>query len=288
MLRMKNVLCMLLMILGMVTAGETPLKIASLHPLLSEMAERIGGEHVEVVNLFPANGDLHSFAPTGGDVAKAAGAQLLLACGKGVEPYLADLYDAIPAATGVLELGTMVADVRVPGTKFADPHWWNTPDNMKRASRMLLSALVQLAPEREKDFSANRAAYAVEMDELNRTARMKLSRIPHANRALVTGHAAMCHFCKAYNFTPIAIQGIARESEGDPASLAKLLADLRSRNARCIFTEVNASPRMLQVIAEQLGIPTAPLVMDGIYSAAPGYKAMFLYNINTICEHLGK
>ena len=159
---------------------------------------------------------------------------------------------------------------------------------MKRASRTVLAAMVQAAPQHEATFTDGQKAYASTMDRLSRTARQRLSRIPRDARYLVTGHAAMCHFCKAYNLTPVAIQGIAKESEGDTATLAALLADLRSKKTRCIFTEVNASPRMLQVIAEQLGIPTAPLVMDGIYPAAQDYESMFLHNIETICKHLGK
>ncbi len=285
---MRKIVCMLLMMLGIAIADAAPLRVASLHPLLSEMARAMGGEHVEVVDLFPANGELHGFNPTGRDLAAAAGARLLLACGKGVEPYLADLRDSLPAATTIVEAGKDIPEVLVPGTRFRDPHWWNTPDNMKRASRTVLAAMVQAAPQHEATFTAGQKAYASTMDRLSRTARQRLSRIPRDARYLVTGHAAMCHFCKAYNLTPVAIQGIAKESEGDTATLAALLADLRSKKTRCIFTEVNASPRMLQVIAEQLGIPTAPLVMDGIYPAAQDYESMFLHNIETICKHLVK
>lgn len=285
---MRKIVCMLLMMLGIAVADAAPLRVASLHPLLSEMARAMGGEHVEVVDLFPANGELHGFNPTGRDLAAAAGARLLLACGKGVEPYLADLRDSLPAATTIVEAGKDIPEVQVPGTRFRDPHWWNTPDNMKRASRTVLAAMVQAAPQHVATFTAGQKAYASTMDRLSRTARQRLSRIPRDARYLVTGHAAMCHFCKAYNLTPVAIQGIAKESEGDTATLAALLADLRSKKTRCIFTEVNASPRMLQVIAEQLGIPTAPLVMDGIYPAAQDYESMFLHNIETICKHLVK
>ncbi len=285
---MRKIVCMLLMMLGIAIADAAPLRVASLHPLLSEMARAMGGEHVEVVDLFPANGELHGFNPTGRDLAAAAGARLLLACGKGVEPYLADLRDSLPAATTIVEAGKDIPEVQVPGTRFRDPHWWNTPDNMKRASRTVLAAMVQAAPQHEATFTAGQKAYASTMDRLSRTARQRLSRIPRDARYLVTGHAAMCHFCKAYNLTPVAIQGIAKESEGDTATLAALLADLRSKKTRCIFTEVNASPRMLQVIAEQLSIPTAALVMDGIYPAAQDYESMFLHNIETICKHLVK
>ena len=47
---MRKMLCMLLMTLGIAVLQAAPLKIASLHPLLSEMARSIGGEQVETMS----------------------------------------------------------------------------------------------------------------------------------------------------------------------------------------------------------------------------------------------
>lgn len=279
---MKRILCMLLAVLCLAAAQGAPVKVASLHPLLSEMASVVGGKDIKVVNLFPENGELHAFTPGSGELSAAAGARLLLACGKGVEPYLDDLRESLPSKTRVLELGATIPDVMVPGSGQADPHWWNNPENMKRASRALLAALAEAAPAREKQFAANQRKYAEGMDKLMRIGKLQLGGIPQERKLLVTGHAAMCHFCKAFNFTPIAIQGIAKESEGDPASLAALLAELRQKQVRCIFTEANDSPRMLQAIADQLGVPTKRLVMDGINPSMRTYELIFLYNVGVI------
>ncbi len=262
---MKTLLTLLLALLPcLALAQAAPLKLASLHPLMSEMAEAVGGERVQVVDLFPENGSLHAFEPTAAELAAAAGARLMLACGKGVEPYLNGLRESLPAHTRLLELGATVPDIRLPGSERVDPHWWNAPANMKRASRALLAALTELDPAGANTYRAGQRAYAATMDRLTRETMLLLRHIPQEKRVLVTGHAAMCHFCAAFNFTPLPIHGIAMESEGDPATLARLLAELREKQVACIFAEANASPRALQTIAEQLGINCRPLVMDGI------------------------
>ncbi|MBQ4636232.1 MAG: zinc ABC transporter substrate-binding protein [Akkermansia sp.] len=283
---MKTIWCMVLMLfgLGMVQAAE--LKIASLHPLLSEMARNIGGDAVEVVDLFPENGDLHSFAPGSKQLAASADADMLLACGKGIEPYLAELAQSMRPETVIVGLGRDIPNVYLPNSHRPDPHWWNTPENMKRASRTLLAYLEQAAPAKSTQFAAAQKKYAASMDTLTRKARLQFSRIPQPRRYLVTGHAALCHFCKEFNFTPITIHGISKESEGDTATLAHLLTDLRSKDVRCIFTEVGASPKILEVIAEQLGVPTAPLVLDGIFPGQQSYEKLFLHNVDTISKHL--
>lgn len=283
---MKTIWCFVLMLFGLGAAQAAELKIASLHPLLSEMARNIGGEAVEVVDLFPANGDLHSFAPGSKQMAAAANADMLLACGKGIEPYLAELAESMPEDTVILGLGRDIPHVYLPNSRRADPHWWNTPENMKRASRTLLATLSQLAPAQQATFTAGQKKYAATMDALTRKARLQFSRIPQNRRYLVTGHAAMCHFCEEFGFTPITIHGISKESEGDTATLAALLSDLRAKDVRCIFTEVGASPKILEVIAEQLGVPTAPLVLDGVFPGQQSYEKLFMHNVNTISKHL--
>lgn len=264
---------------------DKPLKVASLHPLLSEMARSIGGEAIQVVDLFPPAADLHSFTPTGADIAAAAGSRLLLACGKGVEPYLRDLRDSLPPSTAVLELGAAVPDVLTPGeVATPDPHWWSSPANMKRASLALAAALQQVVPSEAQSIDARRQAWAAEMDALTRRARLELTRIPAAQRVLVTEHAAMCHFCAEFHFTPIPVQGVAQESEGDTARLARLLAELRARGVSCLFADAGDSPRFLQNLATQLGAQLRPLYMDGASpSGEPlSYEEMFLHNVRAI------
>ncbi len=284
---MKFLLSLLLVpLLCLTLAQAAPLKVASLHPLLSEMAEALGAERVKVVDLFPENGSLHAFEPTSGELSAAAGARLMLACGKGVEPYLEDLRDSLPKRTRLLELGATVPDVTLPGSDHKDPHWWNSPTNMKRASRSLLAALVELDPAGEAVYRQNQKAYAARMDKLHVQALLFLRSIPQEKRILVTGHAAMCHFCRDFRFTPIPIHGIAMESEGDTASLARLLAELRQKQVPCIFTEASASPRALDTIAAQIGARTLPLVMDGISAQLGSYDKLFSYNLAMILSGL--
>ncbi len=283
---MNKVLYGFMMMLLCALGAQGGLKIASLHPLLSDMARQVGGDAVEIVDLFPENGELHAFEPTAADVAAAAGAQLVLACGKGVEPYLEDLRDSLPARTQIIELGRTVPDVYLPGLYITDPHWWNSPIAMKRASRALRTALEQVAPEQKATFAKGQRAYSSLMDTLTREARLAFMGIPQQNRVLVCSHAAMMHFCEAFDFSAIAVHGIAQESEGDTATLALLLARLRSRAIPCLFYGVNESPKVLQTIARQVGANTRPLVLDGIYPEAPTYAAMFRFNIRNIAEGL--
>ena len=284
---MKKLVCAVMLTLCTLST-QAVTKVASLHPLLSDMARQVGGDAVEVVNLFPENGELHAFEPTAADVAAASGARLVLACGKGVEPYLEDLRDSLPERTQVIELGNSIPEVCLPGSKVADPHWWNSPTAMKRASRALRSALERVAPADKATFARGQRAYAAQMDTLVREAKLAFAAIPHENRVLVCSHAAMSHFCKDFGFTALAVHGIAQESEGDTASLARILAELRSKSVPCLFYGVNEPPKVLRTIATQVGAKALPLALDGINPATPTYAELFRFNVKNIVEGLSR
>lgn len=281
------------------------IEVAALHPLLGDLARHIGGDRVAVVDLMQPGSNLHHFEPTAREMAAAASAQLVLATGKNMEPYLQRLRDALPSRAHIVELGDAVPDAAVPSDERHqhaecgehhsedccdhgpnDPHWWHTPANMKRAGRRLASVLAEIDPGHAEEYRARAREWNREMDALDAEARVALDAIPPEQRILVTGHASMCHFCEAYGFVPIAAQGISMQDEGHTSGLADLLARLRACGARAIFTEINASPKMLDTIAEQLGIPTFPLITDGNDAKHRDFASMFRYNVAAIVRGL--
>ncbi len=262
------------------------IKIASLHPVLSDMARSVGGDAVEVVNLFPQGANLHSFDPSTAQLAAAAQAEFILACGKNIEPYLPKLRDSLPSSTTIIELGKDIPDVMLPASQVPDPHWWNSPANMKRATQTLLSTLIQHDPSKKQQYEQGAQAYTKLLDELSRTAKISFARIPQQKRVLVTGHAAMSHFCKEFNFIAVPLFGVSKESEGDTASLAILLKQLRRREVSCIFTELTSSPKMLENIAREIGASTRPINMDGVHQIHSDYASIFRDNVRAISEGL--
>lgn len=287
-------------------------KIAALHPLLGDMARQIGGNHVEVADLLKPNGNLHTFEPTSQDIARAAGSRLILASGKNLEPYLPSLQDSFKNSNPpclLLDLGEKIPDVAAADEGEADahnhdhdhehgedctcghgpndPHWWQTPANMKRAARQLSSAFSKIDPAHANDYKSNLTAWNRKMDALDAWARVELAKVPENKRVLAIGHAAMNHFCQEYGFKEIHIQGISREDESNPARLASTLQEMRKQGIPAIFPEYASSPKSLEQIAKSLNIPLAkPLITDGLAPDATTFEAMFRRNVETIVSGL--
>ena len=122
------------------------LKVATLHPMVTDLAREVGGSHVTVFPLMKAGEDIHLFRPSSADMAKARSADILLASGKGLELYLPRLKEALGDSTRVVEAGSVVRSVKLSAkdavfaccprcaTGSIDPHWWHSVSGMKKAA----------------------------------------------------------------------------------------------------------------------------------------------------------
>ena len=82
-----------------------PLKVASLHPIVADLARQVGGAHVEVIEILKPGADIHHFEPASKDIAAMRGAKILLASGKELETYLGKLRDSLGAEIKLVEIG---------------------------------------------------------------------------------------------------------------------------------------------------------------------------------------
>ncbi|MDB6005709.1 MAG: periplasmic solute binding protein, partial [Prosthecobacter sp.] len=140
-------------------------KVASLHPILADLAQQVGGANVEVVEILKPGADIHHFEPAPKDLAEMRGAKLLLASGKGLESFLDKLRDSLGAGVKLVEVGAKIPSIPFEehhheehGEKehaekdkdhdehdhhhgSEDPHWWHSAENMKRAARIVADEL---------------------------------------------------------------------------------------------------------------------------------------------------
>lgn len=276
-------------------------EVASLHPLLADMARQIGGDKVTVIELIGPDDNPHEFDPSPQVLRKANNAKLFLASGKGLESaYLDQLKDSLNPDQKVIELGrrvhSLVAADGNPApccahhayTGVIDPHWWHDPDNMRRAARDLSDALGEIDPENEDYYRSRTQAYRDKLALLDDWVQIQVEAIPPKNRILGTSHLAFGYFCNRYDFVAVGIQGLNREDSAAPRSLAGIIEYLRENRVQALFPDVGENPKSLAAIADESGIALAePLYADG--SGLPegmGYEEMMRYNVNAITSAL--
>jgi zinc/manganese transport system substrate-binding protein len=273
------------------------LKVATLHPLLSDLAHQVGGDRIEVIDLIGRNGDPHHFEPTPDNLQRAAGATLYLASGMGLESYLDSLRGIVGAKAAIVEIGKDLPSIEGECDHEGhdhgdheheiDPHWWHSIDLFRRATTITAASFAQADPAGAATYAKNAAVYRAKLDELERWTRKEIARVPRTRRHLATAHAAFGYFCKDHGFDPIPVQGVNREQMPDPKKLAALIAELKEHQVGAIFPEKESNPKILQALTRDTGIKLGePLIADG--STAESYEAMVRHNVTAIVAGLAK
>ncbi|MEM1296348.1 MAG: metal ABC transporter substrate-binding protein, partial [Verrucomicrobiota bacterium] len=255
------------------TAG---LKVATLHPLISDLARQVGGSKVTVVSLMPTGADPHAFTPTPGQLASITDAQLILASGKGMETFLPKLRDNLASGQKLIEVGKKVPSIKISGKDElfvccpahslggVDPHWWHSTSAMKRATLIVADEFAKVDPSNAATYNANAASYRAKLDQLDNWAKQQLAVIPRSNRKLTTSHLAFGYFCRDYGFKALPVQGLTRERDPSPGYLASAISEIKKQKIPAVFPEQRANPKVLQAMVKETGVKLGgTLIADG-------------------------
>jgi zinc/manganese transport system substrate-binding protein len=277
-----------------------PFKVASLHPLLTDLAKQVGGDQVTVIEIMKPGGDIHHFEPAAKDLAAMRGARLVLASGKELESYLPKLRDSLGSSIQILEVGEKIPSI--PATcnhnhegesaeehhHGADPHWWHSAENMKRAARNLAEAFSEVSPANKATYEAGAKAASKLFTELKSWAQKQIATIPRDQRQLVTAHAAFGYFCKEYGFEPLSVLGVGRADDVSTKHIAQTIQTIRENKIVAVFPEDQANPKVLEEIVRSTGVKMgAALIADGTAKEAHTFETMFSSNVRAIVSVLG-
>lgn len=306
----------LLLVFGMLTAAlplHAGIRVASLHPIVSDLARQVGGANVEVIEVLKPGGDIHHFEPAPKDIAAMRGAKLLLASGKGLEPYLDKLRDSLGGEVKLVEVGEKVPSIPYvhahehehegnEGPKKEehdekdhdhhehgefDPHWWHSAENMKRAASIMADELSDADPANAAAYAEGAKAASKRFAELKSWAQKEIARIPRKDRKLVTAHAAFGYFCKEFGLEPLSVLGIGRNDDASSQHIAGTIEEIREHGIRAIFPEDQANPKVLAEIARSTGVTVGePLVADGTAKVAHTFETMLAHNVRAIVTAL--
>lgn len=275
--------------------ADAKLKVASLHPLMTDIAQQVGGRHVDVVQLIKPSDDPHHFRPTPKTLLKAKGASLYLASGKNLETYLPKLKSTLGKNAKVVEVGRTISSQKISGRDSQyvccpqhargaiDPHWWHRVSNMQKASRVIAKEFSAADPTNASAYKANAAAYSNRLATLNSWIKREVSQIPRNRRILTTAHAAFGYFCKEYGFRALPVKGLTANHKTSAAYQAQAIQEIRKNNVKAIFPELRANPKSLQTISKETGVKIGgTLVADG----AANYEKMMRSNVQKIVKAL--
>jgi zinc transport system substrate-binding protein len=266
--------------------------VASFYPV-AEVAERVGGDRVDVSNLTPAGTEPHDLELTPDQVADVEDADVVLYLGEGFQPALSeiagrrdegsfDLLEEIPLEAGAADALEEETDV--------DPHFWLDPQLMITAVDEVEAALSEVSPDDAATFAANAEEYKDELTALDDELATGLGSCERDQ--IVTSHAAFHYLAKRYGLTQLPITGLSPEAEPDPARLAELADQIESEGITTVFYETLVSPDVAETLAREADVEAAVLnPIEGLtqeqIDAGDDYASVMRDNLAALQEALG-
>ena len=230
------------------TVAAEPLRVVtSFYPVYIAALNVAGGvEGVEISNLTsPHVGCLHDYQLTAGDARKLAEADLLLANGAGMEPFLDKLARQSPDLRVVeISEGIPLMD--------GNAHVWVSFEGARRQVDNITAALAAAAPDKADALRANAEAYKASITALDE--RMHAALVPHKGARIMTFHEAFPYFAREFGLELVGV--VEREPGTEPSAreLAGTIDLVRERDVKALFTEPQYSDRSAQVIARETGV----------------------------------
>ncbi|WP_406871208.1 metal ABC transporter substrate-binding protein [Thioclava sp. 'Guangxiensis'] len=276
------------------TAHADTINVVASFSVLGDVVKNVGGEHVNVRNLVPANGDPHDYSPTPEDAKALKAAPVTFLSGEGLETW----FKRLAKASGTDKEPVIVSEgikthmFDEDGKQVTDPHVWNSIPNVMIWVDNIEMALAKADPADTADFKANAARYKDQLRALDGRIREEIGETPTGKRQILTSHDAFGYFGEAYGVTFLAPQGVSTETEASAADVARMIDQIRADGVKTYFVENSNDPRLVKQIAEATGAQPGgelyPESLSGSDGPAPTYLDLMRYNADQIATAISQ
>jgi zinc transport system substrate-binding protein len=243
------------------SSGETK-KIqvtASFYPLYY-FASQIGGDKIQVSNITPSGVEPHDFEPTSEDLAKIERSSLLILNGKGMEAWGEDIRKNIDQKkTLVIVAGEDIGDggLKSENGSIIDSHVWLSPSLSKKMVDKIVQGFSKIDPKNNGYYLDNAENLKNKLSDLDAAYKQGLGECEERN--IIVSHAAFGYLAAAYGLNQISIAGLSPDTEPSSRQLADVAEFAKDNNVKYIFFENLVSPKLSEVVAQEVGAKTLVL-----------------------------
>jgi len=236
-------------------------------PPQAYLAERIGGEAVEVHTLVGKGQDPHTFEPTPRQAAALAGASLFFTVDIPFEKQLVRKVTASNRNLRIVDSSQGIVRLPLPeehhaahakkdhADNEADPHLWLATNNLRIMADNMAAAMGNAMPRHKDALHGNLAALQNEISALDKKLAATLA--PHRGRTFYVFHPAFGYFAQAYGLKQKGVE-IGGKSP-TPRQLTALIRQAREDRVRTIFVQPQFDRKSADTVAKAINGTMAPI-----------------------------
>lgn len=245
---------------GTEDGAEDRLQVVTTVSPITNLAQNVGGDLVEITGIVPEGTNSHTFEPAPSDAQAFTDADIVFINGLHLEEPTRELAEAnVQDGVPIVELGaqTITPDEYIYDFSFPkeegdpNPHLWTNPLYAKRYAEIMKDELSKVDPDNAATYQENYDALAARIDELDQLVREVTETVPPENRKLLTYHDSFPYFAREYGWDVIGAIQPSDFADPTPQEVADLIDQIRAENLPAIFgSEVFPSPVLEQIASE--------------------------------------
>lgn len=240
------------------------------------LAANVAGDHAEVISLMAGTADAHDFQLTPRERRLLDRANLVVANGLGLEPWLSRVVAGPKKDSRVVALSTgLEAELIHSSHPEADsghahsshrhdhsseginPHIWLDPHLYRRMVTNFLAAIQTIDPANATAYASNATVYLARLERLDQDLQSGLA--PLTNSPIVTYHDAFPYFARRYGLRVVGVVEETPHVSPTPKHLSELRNIIEKERVKVLFTEPQHPDKLARRLAEDLKLRVLPL-----------------------------
>ncbi len=286
----RRLLLLILLLAPLPALAEAPLKVVTTFTVIADMARNVGGEAVEVVSVTKPGAEIHGYEPTPQDIVGAAGADLVLWNGLGLErwfeQFLSNLGE-VPAAT----LSDGVQPISISGGDYdgrPNPHAWMSIDNALIYVDNIEKAFSGLDPANAATYAANAKAYKARLAAALDPLKAQIAALPEDRRWLVTCEGAFSYLARDLGLQELYLWPINADQQGTPRQVRAVIDGVRAHRIPAVFCESTVSSAPAEQVARETGAAFGGVLYVDSLSAEDGPVPTYLDLLKVTTETIAR
>lgn len=276
--------------ISQIVLAEKKFIVVTTFTIIQDIAQNVAGNVAVVESITKPGAEIHDYQPTPHDIIKAKNADLILWNGMDLERWLERFFkNTKKIPTVFLSKGIKPLPIRAGSCKGKpNPHAWMSPRDVQIYIENIRKALVKYNPSNATIYNRNAKTYSDKISALDAPLRKRLSRIPYAQRWLVSSEGAFSYLARDYQLKECYLWPSNADGQVSPKQVQRVVDTIRKYHIPVIFSESTISDKPARAVAKGSGAQYGgPLYVDSLSTKdglVPTYIDLLKVTVNTIAK----
>ncbi|MCL2257163.1 MAG: zinc ABC transporter substrate-binding protein [Candidatus Bathyarchaeota archaeon] len=241
--------------------------VTSFYPI-TYLTQQIGGDYIEITQLMPNNGEVHSWEPSISHIMAAEDANIIFYNGADADHWMEE--NVLPVLSSTNNKNRVIVETTSNLTlitnigqehredqhkhELYDPHTWISPYMAKQQAEKIYNTLIIVDSQHENYYTQKWNKLQQQLEQLDGA---YLNGLSNTNKnTIFVSHEAYGYLTNRYGFTQHGAIGLSADQQPSVTSISQLINELKEYQTHILYFDPVYSDKYIQTIKYDLQTKT--------------------------------